>query len=175
MRSGYGPLWTCQTIGLTGTNGTYSGDVFGTNVDRSAIQWLQMEVGTNGSGLSVRNHRRVFDSVQSTNTWWYHYGSVAVNCPGDIVTGFSGSSATNYIGAFYTARLADGTQFAPPRLLQLGSIEHLDQWGDYSVTLPDPVNQWSFWTVQAYSSPYVFSLATFKRWGTVIAEIKARP
>src|SRR6185369_1343835 len=146
-------LWTCQTVGLTGTNGAYAGDKSGTNVDRSGIQWFRMEVGTNGSALIVRNHGRVFDPDPSTNAWWYHYASLAVNCPGDMVMGFSGSSVSNYIGAFYAGRVVDGTFLSSPRILQLGTYPHTGQWGDYSATVIDPVNPWSFWTVQAYSAP----------------------
>lgn len=170
IRGGF--LWTCQTIGLSGTNGAYAGDKSGTNVDRSAIQWFRMQIATNGSALTIRDHGRVFDSVEATNAWWYHYGSLAMNCPGDMIMGFSGSSATNYIGAFYTCRLADGTLFSPPRILQLGSIGHTQGWGDYSATVLDPVSQWSFWTVQAYSAPYG---AGAQRWRTVVAEIRAKP
>jgi hypothetical protein len=36
IRNGF--LWTCQTVGLSGTNGTYLGDYSGMGVDRSAIQ-----------------------------------------------------------------------------------------------------------------------------------------
>ena len=118
IRNGF--LWTCQTIGLNGTNGVYSGDKFGTNVDRSAIQWFRMQLGTNGATLTLRNNGRIFDSVHQTNAWWYHYPSVGVNCPGDMVAGFSGSSVTNYIGAFYTWRLSNGTTLQTPRVLQLG-------------------------------------------------------
>jgi hypothetical protein len=168
-------LWTCQTIGLTGTNGIYTGDKLGTNVDRSAIQWLKMELGTNGSALTIRDHGRVFDSVRSTNAWWYHYGSLAVNCPGDMVIGCSGSSATNYIDAFYTSSLAAGTSFDPPRTLQIGSRGHSGAWGDYSATIVDPSDQWSFWTVQAYSVPHGVSPFISQGWSTVVVEIIAKP
>jgi hypothetical protein len=33
IRNGF--LWTCQTVGMSGTNGIYVGDASGTNVDRS--------------------------------------------------------------------------------------------------------------------------------------------
>ena len=41
-----GFLGTCQTVGLSGTNGTYTGDASGTNVDRSAIQWLAFQISS---------------------------------------------------------------------------------------------------------------------------------
>src|SRR5678815_3472793 len=136
---------------------------------------IRDRVATNGTGLTIRDHGRVFDSVQATNAWWYHFGSLAVNCPGDIVAGFSGSSVSNYIGAFYTSKLNDNNLIQPTRVLQLGSIGHSSGWGDYSMTVPDPMDQWTFWTVQAYSAPYVVGAFTNKSWRTVVAEIRAKP
>ena len=50
-----GALWTCHHVGLSGTNGSYSGNATGTNVDRSAVQWLKLTTDTNGNFLSVTN------------------------------------------------------------------------------------------------------------------------
>jgi hypothetical protein len=80
IRNGF--LWTCQTVGLSGTNGTYVGEASGTNVDRSAIQWFKLQINPDGSGLSMNDHGRVHDSA-GTNAWWYYFPSLAVNCPGD--------------------------------------------------------------------------------------------
>src|SRR5207247_2036099 len=82
-----------------------------------------------------------------------HCPSLAVNCPGDMVAGFSGSSATNFIGAFYAWRSATGGTVSP-RQFQPGTITHSGGWGDYSATMIDPSDDWTFWTVQAYSYPY---------------------
>jgi hypothetical protein len=139
IRNGF--VWTCHTIGLNGTNGVYSGDTFGTNVNRSAIQWLKLQISPEGSALTGYDHGRVVDSIHSTNAWWYHFPSLAVNCAGDMVAGFSGSSATNYIGAFYTWRLATGATLDEPRLIQPGTTNYNpDQFGDYSATTLDPTD-----------------------------------
>jgi hypothetical protein len=174
IRNGY--LWTCHAVGLNGTNGTYTGNATGTNVDRSAMQWFKLEVGTNGSGLTLSKHGRVFDT-KTTNTWWYHYPSLAVNCAGDMVAGFSGSSATNYVAAFYSWRLSSGVFLQAPRLVHVGLIQYADSsWGDYSATCLDPTDDWSFWTVQEYASPWTGSQGfTSGRWGTVIAKIRPSP
>jgi hypothetical protein len=166
-----GSAWTCHTVGLSGTNGTYSGDKSGTNVDRSAIQWFRMQISPDGTSLSISDHGRVFDCIHQTNAWWYHYPSLAVNCPGDMVAGFSGSSASSYIGAFYTWRLAGGQMLKDPRTIQAGTITHSGPWDDYSATTMDPTDDWSFWTVQAFAKPY----GVAARWGTVIAKIKPKP
>ncbi len=46
IRNGF--LWTCQGIGLKGTNGTYVGNQFATNVDRTGAQWLRARLDESG-------------------------------------------------------------------------------------------------------------------------------
>jgi len=46
-----------------------------------------------------------------------YFPSLMVNCAGDMVMGFSGSSATNYISAYYTWRLNNGPTLDTPRLI----------------------------------------------------------
>jgi hypothetical protein len=168
IRNGF--VWTCQTVGLSGTNGAYTGDASGTNVDRSALQWLTLEIKPDDSGLTMSDRGRIFDTAE-TNAWWYYFPSLAVNCPGDMVMGFSGSSATNYIGAFYTWRLAQGTALEQARLIRPGTTNTLNpSWGDYSATTLDPVDDWSFWTVQEHAAP----VGAFK-WQTTIARLRPNP
>jgi hypothetical protein len=68
---GNGFLWTCHTVGLSGTNGVYSGDKFGTNVNRSAIQWFQLQINSDETALILNDYGRVFDSVHQTNAWFH--------------------------------------------------------------------------------------------------------
>jgi hypothetical protein len=171
-----GLLWTCQTVGLSGTNGTYTGNASGTNVDRSAAQWLKLQINSDGSGLTLADHGRVFDLAPS-NAWWYYFPSLAVNCPGDMVMGLSGSSSANYIGAFYTWRLAGGATLDLPQVIQPGTTNFGGlRWGDYSATTVDPSDDWSFWTVQEYATVLAGPLGNIAgRWGTVIARIRPDP
>jgi hypothetical protein len=172
-------LRTCRTIGLSGTNGTYLGDASGTNVDRSAVQWLKLQVDPDGSGLSMNDHGRVYDSAV-TNSWWYYFPSLAVNCAGDMVAGFSGSSATNYISALYSWRLADGSMAQEPVEIQRGTTNvtasTVARWGDYSATTVDPADDWAFWTVQEYATPLPGPQGIISgRWGTVVSRIRPNP
>ena len=55
--------------------------------------------------------------------------------------GLSGSSATNYIGAYYIWRLSNGSTLAMPRVIRTGVTSFTDpegRWGDYSTTTLDP-------------------------------------
>ena len=91
-----------------------------------------------------------------------------------VEAGFSGSSATDYIGALYTCRLANGTMLDQPRLFQPATIAYSGgRWGDYSATTLDPTDDWSFWTVQAYARPW--GPAPVGRWATVIGRIRPMP
>ena len=99
-----------------------------------------------------------------------------VNCAGDMVAGFSGSTATNYIGTFYTWRLSSGATLGQPVVIQAGTTNSVSGWGDYSATTLDPTDDWSFWTVQEYATPAQLAPGVFvNRWGTVIARIKPSP
>jgi len=94
-----------------------------------------------------------------------------------MVAGFSGSTPTNYIAAFYTWRLSSAATLDKPGLIQPGTITWKgNQWGDYSATTLDPTDDWSFWTVQEYAAPEPLpSGAIRNRWATAIARIRAGP
>ena len=173
IRSGF--LWTAHGVCLTGTNGTYTGDASGAAVDRSGIQWyrLRLEEGL----LSYAEHGRIYDRGNtSTNCYWFYYPSLMANCARDAMVAFSGSGHTNYIGAFYTWRLAGGAMVATPRLIRNGrsAVVEINRWGDYSATTLDPIDDWSFWTVQEYNGGIPPELDT-PNWETVVARIRPEP
>lgn len=169
-------LWASQMVGLSGTNGNYTGDSSGTNVDRSAVQWLKMQTSLSAGGLAVSGHGRVFDTAPS-GAWWYYFPSLAVNCAGDMVVGFSGSSQTNFINAFYTYRLGNGWMPAGPTSLRSSTLSNVGyRWGDYSATMVDPSDDWDFWSVQQYVIPWTNSTGGIVgRWATVVGSIRPEP
>jgi len=171
IRNGF--LWTCQAIGLT-NSGVYSGNETGTNVDRSGAQWLKLSVDAGGGTLGYAAHGRVYDPAP-VNPFYYYFPSLMVNCAGDMVMGFSGSSATNYIGAYYSWRPSSGSALVVPRLIRAGNIDYqASRWGDYSATTLDPTDDRSFWTVQEYADASV-DPGGDQHWATVIAEIRPNP
>ncbi|MCZ7382754.1 MAG: PGF-pre-PGF domain-containing protein [Candidatus Methanoperedens sp.] len=93
---------------------------------------------------------------------WYYFPSIAVNAVGDVGIGFSGSSSSEYAGAYYTARHASdapGTMQSVG-LLKAGLASYTgNRWGDFSATVIDPSDNTTFWTVQEYT-------ATSTLWGT---------
>jgi hypothetical protein len=173
-----GVLWTCQTVGLEGPSGVYTNDQSGGTVDRSGIQWFKLNVDAAVGALTFNTNGRIYDSG-SSNPQWYHFPSVSVNCLGDLVAGFSGSSLTNYIGAFWALRLANGSTPAVPRVIQAGLTLFTDpaapRWGDFSATTLDPADDSSFWTVQQYADPAGADENGGYPWKTVIARIRPSP
>ena len=162
-----GALWTCHHVGLSGTNGSYSGNATGTNVDRSAVQWLKLTTDTNGNFLSVTNGR-VFDR-SGTNPCWYYFPSLMVNAKGDMAMGFSGSQSNGYIGAFSSYRTAAGAMPNTPFLIQAGKGPfEANKWGDYSSTSLDPCDDLTMWTVQQYAEDLTLNE---NKWGTWISEL----
>ena len=174
IRNGF--LWTCQPVGLSGTNGVYTGDATGANVNRVGAQWLRFCVDAGNGQLAYSAHGRVYDATATTNEQYYYFPSLMVNCAGDMVMGFSGSSATNYIGAYYTWRLSSGATLEKPRAIQAGLVAYdFPRWGDYSATTLDPADDWSFWTVQEYADPAGADEGGEHPWGTVIGKLKPLP
>ena len=173
-----GVLWTCQAIGLNGTNASYTGNYSGTNVTRTGVQWIKAFVDPSGDALLHADHGRVYDASPS-NPFFYYFPSLMVNCAGDMVMGFSGSSATNHIGAYYSVRLSNGVVLDTPRVLRPGLTNFTYygsvRWGDYSATTLDPDDDWAFWTVQQYADPAGADALGRNPWKTVIAKIRPAP
>jgi len=170
-------LWVSHVVGVAGTSGVYVGsDPYGTNVDRSAIQWFKLAVDGAGGSLGYLEHGRIYDNA-TTNAHWYYFPSIAVNCAGYVVAAFSGSSATNYVGAYYSWRPACCSGFGIPRLVKDGETTWATEnpkWGDYTAAVVDP-DGLTIWTVQEYVGPVVDNEPDNPHWRTIIAKIYPLP
>ncbi len=119
---------------------------------RSAVRWFAIDPAT----------QVVLDTgIVSDDELSFYYPSIAVNEFGDVVIGFSGSSANQPVSTYAAVgTFEDGvTQFDAPILLKAGvdDYERLDsrgrnRWGDYSATVVDPDDPRSFWTFQQFVS-----------------------
>jgi hypothetical protein len=125
--------------------------VHNTMVDgRSALAWLKIDETTNAVLQEGLLHDPNFD---------YFNGSIAANQFGDLVIGFtrSGLGAGGNLSAFaavgHTA--AGVTTFDTPLLLKGGLVGNYNfingRWGDFTTTVVDPSNPYSFWTFQQYA------------------------
>ena len=101
--------------------------------------------------------------------------SLMVNCSGDMLMGFSGSSPNDFIGAYHSWLFAGDSASVGPFVIQPGSINfsNIDRWGDYSYTSLDPVDDWSFWTVQEHADSTQTEWNT--PWSTWIIQLSHLP
>ena len=126
--------------------GVHSRDLSG----RSAIDWYRIDAVTN----AIQQSGTISDASRS-----FYFPSIAANAFGDVVIGFSGSSATTFASSFAVvgATVAGTTTFSGPTLLKAGLDDYQltdgsgrNRWGDYSATVLDPNNPYSFWTFQEF-------------------------
>jgi hypothetical protein len=128
--------WTVQSVGVDG---------------RAAVRWIQIDPVND----IVLDSGVITDPVLDLI-----YPSIAVNEFDEIVIGMSGSSETDFVGAYAVAgAMAAGvTSFGDLILLEPGVADYVrirgdpprNRWGDYSATVDDPSAPHHFWTFQEY-------------------------
>jgi hypothetical protein len=147
-----GSLWTVHNVQSPSTV-------------KTEVAWYQIDPGS----ATVLSQGRISDPTR-----WYYYPSIGVNANGDVAIGMSGSSATEFVGGYYTARrFADpGGTMQPASLLKAGEQSYFktlggtqNRWGDYSATVVDPNGNLRFWTVQEYAQTHDPATGD-SRWGT---------
>lgn len=164
-----GQIWTTRNVGVTATGGAGA-------VDRTAVEWLQLT--PSASLLTLAQQGRIYDGA-TENPMFYYYGSIMVSGQGHVAVGFSGSSATTYVGAYTCGRLAGdpaGTMRAVAQIKEgEAPYERLvggrNRWGNYSYTSLDPNDDMSMWTVQQFADSTDDNPTNV--WGTWIARLLA--
>ncbi len=138
-----GSIWCTQTVFLPAGTPT-----------RAAVQWFQIDP----SGPKLAQHGRIDDPTAAN---FYAYPSLAVNRNGDVLIGFTRFGVKDFASAEFAFRVASD----PPGALQPevtfkpgeaayvtpGQRSNSNRWGDYSVTLVDPLDDLTFWTLQEYA------------------------
>jgi len=104
------------------------------------------------------------------------FPSIAVNKNNDAVVGFSRSDATRYVEAAFAARRGSDPKgmFGPVQVFKSGEAPYYktfggmrNRWGDYSATVVDPSDDFTFWTIQEYAGANGMA----NMWGTWWAKI----
>ncbi|MFT4539794.1 MAG: hypothetical protein ACI841_003371 [Planctomycetota bacterium] len=135
---------------------------------RAGVRWYEVAVPS----LSLEQKGNIDDS-----SLYYFFPSIAVNANDDVVLGFSGSDENTYAGCYYTGRLSTDpdNQVAVPAVYRAGIGPYgstgdngTNRWGDYSLTVIDPTDDTTFWTIQEYAR-------SGGNWGTFIAEFEYAP
>ena len=136
--------------------------------ERAALRWFQVDAETN----SILQEGIVADSQLD-----FYYGSIAVNKFDDVVIGFSGSGETQFVSSYsVTGKTISGvTTFGEPLQLKSGVAAYFqdggtgrNRWGDYSATVIDPTDPFTFWTFQEFVS-------SEDRWSTQITQLLLPP
>lgn len=169
-----GMMYMCRTVGVNSSGGA-------SGADRAAVEWLGyrfIDFPILGEIPLLLDTGRIFDSA-SSNPRFYYFPSIAKNARGDIVMGFSGSRAGEYVGAYYADRLYTDPMgsMSAPTLYKAGeaSYQNLDapadkggrnRWGDYSAACLDGLNGQNFWVLQEYADG-----PTSNRWATRYAKL----
>jgi uncharacterized protein (TIGR03437 family) len=144
LRSGH--IWCAHTIYLPYPRPT-----------RTAAQWFEIDPGT--TRPSLVQHGRMDDPV---SIYLYAYPSIAVNKNGDAMMAYTRFSSGDYPTAEFSYRASTdpANTMQPDNIFKVGESSYVatgvrsdsNRWGDYSMTLVDPADNLSFWTVQEYAS-----------------------
>jgi hypothetical protein len=134
----------------------------------SSIHFLKINVNTNTADM---------DFVFGETGFWHFYPAVEVDKDGNVAVTYSRSGDTEYIGAFFTTRLAgDPAGFSGSVVLKSGEANYVkdfgggrNRWGDYNGIQLDPVNQNNFWIFTEYAK------SPANTWATRVGEIRAIP
>jgi uncharacterized protein (TIGR03437 family) len=160
-----GSIWCAHTIFLPYPRPT-----------RASSQWFQLDPSTNPASIVQRG--RVDDP---TSTYFYAYPSIAVNKKGDALIAYTRFSANDFPTAEFSYRTAADplNTMEPDTIFKVGESSYVaagsrtgsNRWGDYSMTLVDPINDLNFWTIQEYAStpPSNRSGAFGTWWAQVVA------
>jgi hypothetical protein len=141
---------------------------------RSAVRWYELDATTN----AIKQTGTIGDANHD-----YFYPSIAANEFGNVVIGFSRAGQTEFASSYAIAGITVNgvTTFdTTPTLLKAGldNYSRLDgigrnRWGDYSATMVDPNDPFSFWTIQEFALTSASSGAG--RWATNISQLQVTP
>jgi len=106
--------------------------------------------------------------------YFYLYPTITVDLDHNIGVTFSRSADTEYIGAYYSSKLAgDPPGLQPSQPMAEGQGNYVvgsprNRWGDYLGICIDPDNFYNIWMLSEYA-------ANTNSWGTWISEIRMKP
>ncbi len=131
-----GRIWACHNAGFPAVGAI-----------RTGAKWWSLNPAT-----GTTDQQGALDDAAAQRS--FYYPSLVVNSQGLMMLACSGSSPTEYVGAFYAWRKPDS---APGTLdgyqkFRAGSSPYTGpRWGDYSGIFPDPVDGTSIWALQQYA------------------------
>ncbi len=126
--------------------------------------------------INTNTNTTAEDMVFGANGFWHFYPSIDVDVNGNVALAYSRSGPTEYIGAFFTGRLAnDPPGFMGSQPIAEGQGNYVvtyggtrNRWGDYTGIVLDPVDQNRFWALSEFA-------AATNTWGTRVGKISVEP
>jgi len=134
---------------------------------RACLRLMQFSIG------SSITKTQDFDFGQSG--LYYYYPAVQIDGSGNLLSVFSGSSASAYAGVYASGqRPADGPNtFQVPATIHFGENAYTpfaNRWGDYSGASIDPSNPGTIWVAGEYAR-----IEGGSEWGTWLAPVQMSP
>ena len=138
-----------------------------TSTASSSLKYFVVDVNTNS----------VIEQVeQGAAGYYYLFPSITVDKNQNIGITYSRSADDEYIGAYYSTRLAsDPPGLSPSQVMVTGKGNYdvtfsgsQNRWGDYLSAGLDPANQYNIWFFSEYA-------ARTNTWGTWLTEIRMKP
>ncbi|MBI3780832.1 MAG: hypothetical protein HY278_07240 [candidate division NC10 bacterium] len=139
----------------------------GDTTTRACLRLIQLSIG------SSITKTQDFDFGQSGS--YYYYPAVQIDGNGNLISVFSGSSASLWAGVYASGqRPADGPNtFQLPATIKFGENAYkpfANRWGDYSCASIDPSNSATIWVAGEYAH-----IEGGSEWGTWIAPLQMLP
>lgn len=132
----------------------------------SALHYMQINLAT---------MKTVEDVIYGANKYYFIYPALAVDKNNNVALTYSRSGDSAYAGAYYTAKLANTTNFIPSVTMQHGKANYVktfggtrNRWGDYTGMWLDPENDMSIWAFAEF-------VAGTNKWGTWTTELRLEP
>ena len=146
---------------------TSSPDFFSSVIVRNGVMWGVNTIENNGraalrwSAIDANASVVLQEGLIADPNKDVYMGSIAVNEFNDVVIGFNISNASQFVSSYAVlgTTINGVTTFGQPLLLQTGVARYeltggaiTARWGDYSATVVDPSDPFTFWTFQEWVS-----------------------
>jgi hypothetical protein len=131
--------------------------------NQAGVRWYEIR---NPNGAATIAQQSTFSPDSAQYRWM---GSIAQDKQGNMLLGYSASSASLFPSLGYAGRLAadPANQLSSEAIFTFGTgSQTLNRWGDYSSMAIDPVDDCTFW----YASEYL--VTTGNSWHTRIESLK---
>ena len=139
------------------------------NLAYSSVKYIKVDLSTTTPSI--------VENVEFGNLGYYYmYPALTVDKDHNIAVTFSRSATTEYIGGYYSTKLAaDPPGLSPSQPLAEGQGNYVvdfnsgrNRWGDYLGIYLDPSDENNIWIFPEYA-------AATNTWGTMVGEIRMVP